>query len=82
MGKRRSGIDNAEEEGTAMQRVLLADEETIQVFDVRDDKWTATISQGFGGIKNVEFGRNEDEVIVFSEFQVSLICLPSLLSSY
>jgi WD40 repeat protein len=37
---------------------------------VKDEKWTATISQGFGGIQNVEFGRNADEVIVFSEFQV------------
>jgi len=71
--KRRSGIDNSEEEGTITQRVLLADEETIQVFDVKDEKWTATISQGFGGIKNVEFGRNADEVVVFSEFQVGTI---------
>lgn len=68
--KRRSGIDNSEEEGRHTQRILLADDETIQVFDVNDEKWTATISQGFGGIKNVEFGRNADEVIVFSDFQV------------
>lgn len=71
--KRRSGIDNSEEEGTITQRVLLADSDIIQVFDVKDEKWTATISQGFGGIKNVEFGRNADEVVVFSEFQVGTI---------
>lgn len=70
--KRRSGIDNSEEEGIVTQRVLLADDETIQVFDVKDEKWTATIGQGFGGIKNVEFGRNADEVIVFSEFQLKV----------
>lgn len=70
MLKRRSGIDNSEEEGTTNHRILLADEDTIQVFDAKDEKWTATISQGFGGIKNVEFGRNEDEVVVFSDFQV------------
>ncbi|KAI5856912.1 hypothetical protein BZA05DRAFT_161638 [Tricharina praecox] len=70
--KRRSGIDNSEEEGTITQRVLLADSDIIQVFDVKDEKWTATISQGFGGIKNVEFGRNADEVVVFSEFQLKV----------
>lgn len=70
MWKRRSGIDNSDEEGTNKQRVLLADDEVIRVFDSNDEKWTAVISQGFGGIKNVEFGRNEDEILVFSEFQV------------
>jgi hypothetical protein len=71
--KRRSGIDNSEEEGIVTQRVLLADDETILVFDVKDEKWTAKINPGFGGIKNVEFGRNADEVVVFSDFQV---CCP------
>lgn len=72
MWKRRSGIDNSDEEGTGRHRVLLADDEVIRVFDSKDDKWTAVISQGFGGIKNVEFGRNEDEILVFSEFQVCI----------
>ncbi|KAF8539602.1 hypothetical protein BDD12DRAFT_881985 [Trichophaea hybrida] len=70
--KRRSGIDNSEEEGIVTRRVLLADDETILVFDVKDEKWTATISQGFGGIKNVEFGRNADEIVVFSDFQLKV----------
>jgi len=69
-GKRRSGIDKTEEEGGAPLRLLVADEETIQVYDMKDDKWTATINQGFGGIRNVDFGRNQDEVIVFSDYQV------------
>jgi hypothetical protein len=70
MCKRRSGIYNSAKEGDIVQRVLLADDETILVFDANDEKWTATISQGFGGIRNVEFGRNADEVVVFSDFQV------------
>ena len=52
-------------------RILVADEETIQVYDLKDEKWTATINQGFGGIRNVNFGRNQDEVIVFSDYQVA-----------
>lgn len=71
IGKRRSGIDKSEEEG-GRQRILLADDETIQVYDVEDEKWTAIINQGFGGIRHVQFGRNADEVLVFSDFQVGL----------
>jgi len=71
-GKKRSGIDKTEEEGSgAPMRILVADEETIQVYDLKDEKWTATINQGFGGIRNVNFGRNQDEVIVFSDYQVA-----------
>ena len=51
-------------------RILVADEETIQVYDLKDELWNATINQGFGGIRNVDFGRNQDEVIVFSDYQV------------
>lgn len=77
LGKRRSGIDKTEEEGGAPLRILIADEETIQVYDMKDDKWTATINQGFGGIRNVDFGRNQDEVIVFADYQVMLPRKPS-----
>ncbi|KAL7266450.1 hypothetical protein RUND412_011003 [Rhizina undulata] len=80
IGKRRSGIDKSEEEGGAPLRILLADEETVQVFDVEDEKWMATINQGFGGIRNVEFGRNADEVIVFSDFQLK-VTVWNLISS-
>lgn len=73
IGKRRSGIDKSESEGGGRQRILVADEQSIHVYDVDDEKWTVCINQGFGGIKNVEFGRNADEVVVFSEFQVRLI---------
>ncbi|KAF8419321.1 hypothetical protein EV426DRAFT_291421 [Tirmania nivea] len=72
LGKRRSGIDKTEEEGGAPLRLLVADEETIQVYDMKDDKWTATINQGFGGIRNVDFGRNQDEVIVFADYQLKI----------
>ncbi|KAI9793732.1 MAG: hypothetical protein M1833_000678 [Piccolia ochrophora] len=54
----------------SMGRVLLADENTVRVWDTRDPQWLATIENACGGlckIANVEFGGSEDEVIVFSE---------------
>ncbi|PWW80172.1 YVTN repeat-like/Quino protein amine dehydrogenase [Tuber magnatum] len=72
IGKRRSGVDKSEEEGGGRQRVLLADDQSIQVYDVEDEEWTAIIKQGFGGIRHVQFGRNADEVVVFSEFQLKV----------
>jgi WD40 repeat protein len=50
---------------------LLFDDETTRVYDLRDDKWSAVISNGSGGMgKNVhvEFGATEDEVLVWSDF--------------
>ncbi|OAG04190.1 uncharacterized protein CC84DRAFT_1219397 [Paraphaeosphaeria sporulosa] len=61
-------------------RILVADDDTTRVFDLRDDKWNAIISNGSGGMgKNVtvEFGRDEDEVLVWSDFasRVMVWCL-------
>ncbi|KAF2266428.1 WD40 repeat-like protein [Lojkania enalia] len=52
-------------------RILIADDETTRIYDLRDKKWNAVISNGTGGMgKNVhvEFGRTEDEVVIFSDF--------------
>ncbi|KAF9734590.1 hypothetical protein PMIN02_012044 [Paraphaeosphaeria minitans] len=52
-------------------RILVADDDTTRVYDLRDDNWTAVISNGSGGMgKNVtvEFGRDEDEVLIWSDF--------------
>ncbi|KAH7080890.1 hypothetical protein FB567DRAFT_115057 [Paraphoma chrysanthemicola] len=56
-------------------RVLLFDDSTSRVYDLRDEKWSATISNGSGGMgKNVhvEFGATEDEVLVWSDFAACL----------
>jgi WD40 repeat protein len=50
------------------------------VYDLRDEKWSAVISNGSGGMgKNVhvEFGATEDEVLVWSDFAacVKVWCL-------
>ncbi|KAF2010998.1 TolB, C-terminal domain-containing protein [Aaosphaeria arxii CBS 175.79] len=52
-------------------RILVAAEETTRVYDLRDQKWSATISNGSGGMgKNVHavFGGTEDEVVIWSDF--------------
>ncbi|KAF2124700.1 TolB, C-terminal domain-containing protein [Dothidotthia symphoricarpi CBS 119687] len=64
----------------ASNRVLVFDENTTRVYDLRDDKWSAVISNGSGGMgKNVhvEFGAGEDEVLVWSDFAacVKVWCL-------
>ncbi|KAF1954729.1 hypothetical protein CC80DRAFT_526536 [Byssothecium circinans] len=52
-------------------RFLVADADTTRVYDLRDDKWNAVISNGSGGMgKNVhiEFGRDDEEVLIWSGF--------------
>jgi WD40 repeat protein len=56
---------------TNAARFLLFDEDHVRIFDLCDETWTATISNGSGGmgkIANVTFGRTMDEVLVFSDF--------------
>ncbi|PSN74189.1 WD40 repeat-like protein [Corynespora cassiicola Philippines] len=61
-------------------RILVADDETTRVYDLRNEKWSAVISNGSGGMgKNVhaEFGRTENEALVWSDFAsvVKVWCL-------
>lgn len=58
----------------------MFDEDTVRVYDLRDSKWSAIISNGSGGMgKNVhvEFGASEHEVLVWSDFAacVKIWCL-------
>lgn len=49
----------------------MSDEDSIRVWDLLDKRWTATISNGSGGmgkIVNTDFGRTKEEVLVFSDF--------------
>jgi WD40 repeat protein len=49
--------------------VLIADDTNIQVWDVNDPAWTATIAKAGEEVKmtSVEFGQNGDEVVAFSD---------------
>ncbi|KAF2431621.1 tricorn protease N-terminal domain-containing protein [Tothia fuscella] len=52
-------------------RVLLASDENVRVWDIYDERWSAAINNGSGGmgkLVNVEFGRSREEVLCFSDF--------------
>ncbi|KAL8786542.1 MAG: hypothetical protein Q9195_008173 [Heterodermia aff. obscurata] len=52
-------------------RILVANDDTIHVFEVRSPQWKAVINNAVGNmgkIVHVDFGANEDEVVVFSDF--------------
>ncbi|MCJ1434369.1 hypothetical protein MMC27_003737 [Xylographa pallens] len=64
-------------------RILLADDDTVHIFDLSDPKWQATVAGGSGGtgkIANAEFGFTKDEVIVFSDFGLK-VTIWSLLTN-
>ena len=64
-------------------RILLADDDTVRIFDITDPTRQATIDKAAGGlgrIAEVAFGHTEDEVVVFSDFGVKLT-IWSLLTS-
>ena len=60
-----------ESSSRCLERLLIADENTVRVFDAQDPQWKAVIKGAAGSsahIANVTFGRDEDEVVVFSSF--------------
>ena len=59
-----AGVDNP-------LRVLVADDDTIHVFEVKNPQWKSVVNSGAGNmgkIVHADFGANEDEVVVFSDF--------------
>ena len=56
-------------------RILLADDETVRVYDISDPTWHAVIDKAAGNlgrITNAAFGYTADEVLVLSDFGVKL----------
>jgi len=52
-------------------RILVADDDVARFWDLQDEKWSATIRNGSGGmgrIVSAEFGATGDEALLFSEF--------------
>ena len=52
-------------------RLLVANDQHVWVYDLQDEKWSATIDNGsasMGNIVSVDFGASDTEVIVFSDF--------------
>ena len=64
-------------------RILLADDNTVRIYDVNDPTWHAVIDKAasnLGRIVEVAFGNTKDEVVVVSNFGVKLT-IWSLLNS-
>ncbi|KZF24017.1 WD40 repeat-like protein [Xylona heveae TC161] len=56
-------------------RIFLADTATVRLWDTDDENWTAVINNAggsLGKIANVEFGRDSNEILVFTEFGIKL----------
>ncbi|KAF2231388.1 WD40 repeat-like protein, partial [Viridothelium virens] len=57
------------------KRILVASAESICVYSLLDSKWRAHVSNGSGSmgrIINAEFGSDDDEVLMWTEFGASL----------
>ena len=64
-------------------RILLADDDTVRIYDISDPTWHAVIEKAAGNvgkIAEVAFGHTTDEVVVLSEFGAKLT-IWSLLTS-
>ena len=65
------------------RRILLADDETVRIYDINDPAWHAVIEKAAGNlgrIVDVAFGHTADEVLVLSDFGAKLT-IWSLLTS-
>lgn len=69
----RNSLKVSNDSNPSTLRLLVADDDRIQVYDAADAQWSASISgasKNAGKIVNVEFGNTPDEVLVFSDFGV------------
>ena len=64
-----------DEKQSQCNRILLADDDTVRLYDVNDPIWSALIERAgsnLGRIADVAFGYNPNEFLVFSDFGVKL----------
>lgn len=64
-----------DEKQSQCNRILLADDDTVRLYDVNDPIWSALIERAashLGRIADVAFGHNSNEFLVFSDFGVKL----------
>ena len=67
--------EKRDEQGSWCNRLLLAYDDNIHVYDVHDPNWSAVIekaSGSLGGIADVCFGFTANELLVFSDFGIKL----------
>ena len=80
-------IDATKEQGNnhheQARRILLADDDTVRIYNIDDLSWHALIEKAAGNlgrIAEVAFGHTADEIVVLSDFGVKLT-IWSLLTS-
>ena len=76
-GKPKEAIQQQgdDEKQSQWNRILLADDDTVRLYDVNDPIWSALIERAasnLGRIADVSFGYNPNEFLVFSDFGVKL----------
>ncbi|KAI4103885.1 MAG: hypothetical protein LQ345_007307, partial [Seirophora villosa] len=71
---RRGGTNSINSNALGSQRLLLADDARILVYDINKPLLYAEISgaTGLTSLGNIKFGRTPDEVMVFSDFDFKL----------
>ena len=60
----------------SIQRISIADEENVRVFDAQDPYWKAVVKGAAGSsarISSVAFGRDEDQIVILSSFGLRIM---------
>ncbi len=57
---------------TGHRRLLAADAKTVMAWDLEDYEWELCISEGLGGVRNVEWSETGDAILVWSEHQLKM----------
>ena len=81
--KRNSTKEQGNAQCEQAGRILLADDDTVRIYDVNDPAWHAVIEKAAGSlgrIADVAFGHKANEVVVLSDFGAKLT-IWSLLTS-
>ncbi|KTW28958.1 hypothetical protein T552_01588 [Pneumocystis carinii B80] len=52
-------------------KILVADDKNAKAWIIEDEKWELNISDGYG-IKNIQWGQNGSEILVWTDFMLKL----------
>lgn len=63
------------------RRLLVADTKTVLAFDMDDEAWDLRISEGLGGVRQVEWSACGGQILVWADFQLKLTVWSIMTSS-
>lgn len=61
---------NTDHEGH--RRLLVADNLCVRAYDMNDNHWELCITEGLGGVRHVEWSKNDKHILVWSDYQLKL----------